>query len=46
VTADSATWKEVLTHLVKVDDALAGGRVKVAGDRKRLKEFLALFQIK
>ena len=46
VTADSRTWKEVLTRLLKVDDALNGGRVKVAGERKRLKEFLELFRIK
>ena len=46
VTADSRTWKEVLTRLLKVDDALAGGQVKVTGEGKRLKEFLGLFRIK
>ena len=45
-TADSGTWKEVLTHMLKVGDALAGGRVKVEGEGKVLREFLALFQIK
>jgi len=45
LTADSNVWKEVLTGVCKLDDAFAGGKVKLLrGERRRLDAFMDLFR--
>jgi alkyl sulfatase BDS1-like metallo-beta-lactamase superfamily hydrolase len=46
VTADISAWKEVLTALRRLDDALNAKQITALPDGRQLREFLALFPAK